>query len=288
MISNKELSYVTNLAKIAPFPGKEYAIQVMDSLIESYNTFLRDYKNKYHNLIFSNGDEIEFAILDKNIAHLLGIDCTSIRNDEMRETVERVLGINFLSYNSSFDILKAIIDRADDVVNNDSVPTNMKILNYYKVLIKSIIFSKISNFENIDFGCINYKKPTDSQARVIPYIEGCSKILFTQSNEAITPYFMMGFVYDEFDKIYVPKTTIAPIDFIDFFKNQELIIPTQVLTNDNDIFTKKIATNKEKLAIFNMYKRIIEVYKTNSTINILNDYENMLLTDEPKIKVKGA
>ncbi len=194
MISKKELSYVTNLARYAPFPGKDYAIKTMDSLISSYNLFLSDYQNKTHNLIFSNGDEIEFGILDKNIAHLLGIDCTNLKSAPMEETMKNVLGLNQQEYIGTHNILKAIINRAEDVVNNDSNPYNYKILNYYKILIKSIIFSKISNFENFDFGCINFRKPEDSQEKNISYMDGCEKILFTESNEAITPYFMMGAV----------------------------------------------------------------------------------------------
>lgn len=283
MISKKELSYVGNYARYAPFPGKDYAIKTMDNLINSYNLFLSDYQNKTHDLIFSNGDEIEFGILDKNIAHLLGIDCANLKSTPMEATVKKVLGLCSQDcIYGTHDILKAIINRAEEVVNNDSDPYNYKILNYYKVLIKSIIFSKISNFENFDFGCINYKNPSDSQEKGISYMDGCDKVLFTKSNEAITPYFMMGLVFDEMEDMYVPKTSVAPQEFTNLFKNQELIIPTQVLTNDDDNFIKKVATNQEKLTIFNMYKRIIELYKTGSYINIFNDYESMLLTEEPK------
>lgn len=286
MISKKELGYVTNPARYAPFPGKDYAIKTMDSLINSYNLFLSDYQNKTHDLIFSNGDEIEFGILDKNIAHLLGIDCANLKSAPMEDTVKKVLGLSQQDYIGTHNILKTIINRAEEVVNNDSNPYNYKILNYYKVLIKSIIFSKISNFENFDFGCINYKNPLDSQEKSISYMDGCEKVLFTESNEAITPYFMMGLVYDETEDMYVPKTSVAPQEFTNLFQNQELIIPTQVLTNDDENFIKKVATNKEKLAIFNMYKRIIGLYRTDSYINIFNDYENMLLTEESKKLVR--
>ena len=87
---------------------------------------------------------------------------------------------------------------------------------------------------------------------------------------------MMGILYDEIDKIYIPETLFAPTDFQNFFINQELLLPIQILTDDSKTLTKLEASNEDKINLLNMYKFIINSYQTSSFINIFNDYETML------------
>ena len=47
-----------------------------------------------------------------------------------------------------------------------------------------------------------------------------------------------------------------------------LLLPIQILINDEENLSKNIATNEEKLRLLRLYKSLIEIYKTNSSINI--------------------
>ena len=51
---------------------------------------------------------------------------------------------------------------------------------------------------------------------------------------------------------------------------------TQILIDNKEILNKISASNEEKLALLNLYKFIINTYKTNSRINIFSDYESIL------------
>ena len=276
MISNKELQYVSSYARQTPYPGDDYAYNVIDNLRKAVELFQKQYLERSHNLIFSNGEEIEFRILEKNLAHMLGIDTKNINGEFMDDVKRDVLGFSYGTYTSSYDILNRIIERAEDIIKNDRNPNNPKILNYYKSLIKCAIFSKISDFSKFNFGCINFDKEIFLRNNTKPFNPQSSKLLFTNSDEALIPYFMMGILYSENDKTYIPETLFAPIDFQTFFTNQELLLPIQILTDDNRELTRLTATSEDKLQLLNMYKFIINSYQTGSFINIFNDYETTL------------
>ena len=144
MISNKELQYVSSYARQTPYPGDDYAYNVLYNLQEAVKLFQRQYLEKSHNLIFSNGEEIEFRVLEKNLAHLLGIDTKNINSEFMLDVKEKVLGFSLNEYTGSYEILTRIIDCSEDIIKNDKNPYNKRILNYYKIMIKCAIFSKLS------------------------------------------------------------------------------------------------------------------------------------------------
>ena len=279
MISNIELNYVTGYARSVPFPGVEYAKMVMDKLANAYNIYEEKYRDKNYSLILSNGEEIQFTILPKNLCHMLGVDYKNIISEPMTGTRENILDIKPYCQTSSFDILSRIIERSDDVIKNDSDYYNYKILNYYRILIKCSIFTKLSDFTSFNFGFINFDKETYENTTNKTFSPNSSKFIFTPSDEALIPYFMMGLKQDIDSKIYIPETLFAAMDFIDFFINQELLLPIQLLINDNQNLSKIIATSSEKLNILKLYKSIIQGYQTNSFINIFNDYETMLKND---------
>lgn len=276
MISKRELQFVNQYAKAVPFPGCNYAISCIEELIKAYEIYLKQYKNKGYSFIFSNGEEINFEILSKNLSHLLGVDYKSIMSEPMAETSEKVLDLSTLENKTTFGVLERIIERAEEVIKNDSNPNNYKILNYYRIMIKASAFSKLTNFEKINFGCIDFDKQTYEEIIGQPFNPQSTKYFFTTSNEAVTPYFMMGITKDNYSNLYVPETIMAPENFEAFFKNQTLLLPIQLLVNDNFEFNKIKVTNDEKLKLLNMYKYIISAYKTNSFIDIYNDYENTL------------
>lgn len=276
MISKKELAYVGNYARRAPFPGREYAIEVLNELNKSYEEYKKKYMNKNYSLIFSNGEEIEFEISSKNLAHLLGIDFKNLSSEYMENTCKNVLGLKPTDKKDSYSVLTRIIERSDEVLKNDSSPENNRILNYYKVMIKCISFSKLTEFDKFNYGCINfensiYKEQTSNETSL-----SSDKLLFTPSNEAITPYFMMGINKSEENGVYYPETIIAPLNYSDFFKKQTLLLPIQILISDENELAKIVATPEEKIALLNMYKTIITENNTGSHIDIFNDYQNIL------------
>lgn len=291
MISKRELKFVNGYARTVPFPGKNYAIDAMNLLINAYNIYEKNYQNKEYNLIFSDGEEINFKILTKNLSHLLGIDFKNLISDAMKDTCASVLNYTEGESKTSFNILKRIIDRADDVISYDSNPNNYyKILNYYKLMIKCIAFSKLTTFDKFNFGCINFNRDFFIQHTNTEFLPKSTKFLFTPSKEVITPYFMLGIIYDENCSHYVPETIFAPENFPDYFFEQTLVLPTQVLIDDAQAFEKLVAKNEDKLALLTMYKSIINTYNTHSTIDIYSDYESILNTkmdDSPKCLKKG-
>lgn len=276
MISQKELNYVGTYARFSPYPGDEYAKDVLQKLINAYNRYQEKYMNKNYSMIFSNGEELEFEIFPKNMCHLLGIDFSNISGPYMEKTCKDILGLEPTDRKDSFTILTKIVENAERVIENDSRIESYKILNYYKVMIRSIAFSKLSEFDKFNYGCINfdaenYKKISEHNTNL-----QSTKFLFTPSNEAITPYFMMGINKDSESDAYYPETLIAPTNYIDFFKSQTLLLPIQVLVSDVNNLAKIVATPEEKITLLNMYKSIISSNNTNSNIDIYNDYENML------------
>lgn len=287
MISKTELQFVNKFARHVPFPGKSYAINVMESLINAYEIFEKNYLKKEYSFLFSNGDEITFEILEKNLSHLLGIDFKNLISDPMANTCREVLGFGENDFKTSIGILKRIIDRADEVIKNDSNPNSYKILNYYKIMIKTIAFSKLTTFEQFNFGCIEFDKSIYTEKCDLNFTPQFTKLLFTPSNEIITPYFMMGVIYDQVEQKYIPETIIAPENFEDFFINQILLLPIQIMVNDNYDLRKISANSKEKLELLTLYKSIITGFNTNSFIDIYNDYERTLREDVSKVKVKN-
>lgn len=287
MISRKELGYVNTHARQVPFPGVNYASKAIDELIKVHNLYEELYVNNDFGLTLSNGEEIELCLLNKNLAHMLGIDFKNLTSLEMADTVRKVLGFEPDEYRSSYDMLTRIIERADEVIKNDANSDRFKILNYYKTMIKCAIFSQLPSFDKVDFGCINFDREIYNEVAENDILSQSTKFLFTQSDQIVTPYFMIGIKYSSSLKKFILETLLAPENFADFFVRQELVIPTQVVISNNNELSIKQVTAKEKLDLLNMYKFIINTYKTNSFINIFSDYENMLMTKQRKVKEKS-
>lgn len=136
MITTKELQYVDTWAAKTPMPGIEYSLETLEYIKKCVELFNEKYKNKEYNIIFSNGDEIELEILDKNLCHMLGIDYNNIKNEYFSMYRKKVFGTsndNFTSYN----LLELIINNAEKVAEMDNNPHNKaKAINYYKSRIK--------------------------------------------------------------------------------------------------------------------------------------------------------
>ena len=285
MISNMELQYVNSFAKNAPYPGDKYAEQVMEMLIEAHEIFKNKYEGKKYSLILSNGEEFNFELKNKNLSHLLGIDFKNLTNETMIYDTKEILGFDYEDRLTSYDILQKIIEHCDDIIANDRDNDKTKrILNYYKVMIKCSCFSKLSRFEDFNFGFMNFDKEYCNPQLASTFSPNSTKYIFTENDEVLIPYYMMGFVQDNQDyKSFVPETLLAPYNFDHIIENQEFLLPIQLLINNEDILLKKESTASEKLKLLNLYKKIILQYGTTGIfINVLNDYESRLKEDSIK------
>ena len=282
MITSKELQYVDNWASKIPMPGYDYSIKVLNELKECVNRFNSKYREKEYNINLSNGEEITFQILDKNLCHMLGIDYNNIKGEYFENYRSTVLGTNCQNL-SSYELLELILENAEKVAEYDNDRRyKEKAINYYKSGIKSEIFNKLSDFEQFNFGAINYN-PGDGK-----YDYENQKLFFIPSNESVCPYFMMGIKKDTVDCNYFVSTLLAPQEPKQYFDNQEVIIPTQILISDNADLKKLQATADEKIKLLTMYKNIIHEYKLPNKINIYGDYEAMLneISNSKYLKVK--
>lgn len=81
------------------------------------------------------------------------------------------------------------------------------------------------------------------------------------------------------------ETLMAPVNADDFFREQEVVIPTQILVTTDKAMSRKEASPEDKIALLNQYRSIISTYGLNNRFNIYGDYEAMLVNDM-KIKTK--
>lgn len=288
MISNVELQHVQKTAKDVPYPGDDYALSVIEKLAEANEIFKKKYDKKKYDLILSNGEEIEFEVKDKNLAHILGIEFKALIADGRIEHLRDLLGFEPEDRMNSYDILQRIIDNAGKVIKNDKTLSNeKKILNYYKLMIKCSCFSKLSDFEDFNFGVLNFDKTIFLNNSNYNFYPNSTKFLFTESDEALIPFCMMGLVQDSFSYSLVPETLLAPTNFQEFVRDQELVLPVQILKSDENELSKYIAKASDKTRLLDLYKTIISQYKITTYINVFNDYETTLRQESIRERTKA-
>ena len=267
MLTKKELKYVDSWANKIPMPGYEYSLKILNRMEECYKLHKEMYQNKEYNILFSNSDEIDIAILEKNLCHMLGVDFNNIRSDYFEKYRKEAFNISDNNFDS-YHLLELIFENKERVSELDNDPNNQaKAINYYKSSIKCDIFSKLSDFSKFNFLYIDIDSEKDM------------KNLVVASNEELTPYFAMGIVKSnaiEDNGIYVVNTLIAPTEPKKIFENKTVAIPTQIIISDNANLNKINATPEEKIQLLTMYSNILNKYNIENRINIYGDYENML------------
>jgi len=290
MITLKELNLVTSWASKAPYPGTQYADKTAEKLIQSVDAYEKFYKDKEYDLILSNGEQFEFEILSMNLCHMLGIEYKNLSSDYYSDFRKEILGIQGVP--RSYELLKAIVDNIDEVLKYDKERSGV-ILNYYRVMVKCSIFEKISDFTKFDFGVINFDKNVYEQTVGDVYHGNAEKFLYVQSNEQACPYFMMGILPDrdrssivstedsiDVGSKYAVETLFAPTNVRDFFYNQNVAIPTQILTTTTETMDKKEASPSHKLALLNQYRAIVSEYDVPNNMDIYGDYIATLSSSE--------
>ena len=292
MITKKELSYINTWPNKTPYPGSDYSVKVLEKLAKCFDLFNRKYFNKSYTIQFSNNEEIDFEILSKNICHMLGIDYKNLMKEFFTSYRDRVLGISPYETISSYELLGRIIEKGNDILNHDRNTQSCSAINYYRVGIKCDIFSKLGDLSKFNYGCINFDKDTfnrENPGEV--FSPESTRLLFAPSDEVVTPYFMMGLKQDRNveEETYIVETLIASEDPKKFFIGQEVVIPTQILTDDNGILDKNLATPEEKIKLLREYQNIVNAYGIQNGINIYGDYFSMLMSqreDESRLTLK--
>lgn len=281
MISKKELSYVNAWPNRTPYPGDEYASEVLGQLKECLELFEQEYLNQVYNVSFTNNEEIEFQILDKNLCHILGVDYKNLSGDYFDDYRESVLNIKPGMVFGSYDLLNIIVSNLEKVFKYDAINKANKAINYYRVAVKCAIFKKLADLSAFNYGCINFNKAVYNELYPnLPFGSNSTRLLYTDSNEIISPLFMMGLKQPENSDLYIVETLFSPEQAERFFNKQEVIIPTQIITDNNGILEKKLATPSEKIKLLKSYQSLIIANKFSNMINIYGDYYSMLMSQE--------
>ena len=284
MITKKEMGYINSWPNKIPYPGKEYSTKAMEKLKECFDYYNKKYLNRKYTIQFSNNEEIDFEIQSKNLAHILGIDYKNLMKEIFEGYRYDILNIPPGSQVSSYILLEHIIANTDYILNEDERLGACRGINYYRVGIKCDIFSKLADLSKFNYGCINFSRETyDLENPYNNFTPLSTKYLYTASDELISPYFMMGVKQDNgFDEqqSYIVETLMAVENPQKMFSGQEVIIPTQILTDVNGILDKNVATPSEKIKLLREYQNIVNEYKIKNNINIFGDYYSMLLSEQ--------
>lgn len=281
MITKKEMGYVNDWPNKIPYPGDDYCAQTLEKLKKCFELYNNEYLNRRYTIQFSNNEEVDFAIEDKNLAHILGVDYKNLMKDIFMNYRKNILDIDYTQQVSSYMLLCKVIDNIENILEYDKQYSACRGLNYYRIGIKCDIFSKLTNLSDFNYGCINFNKDIYNRENTNRTLASqSSKFLYTPSDEVISPYFMMGIRTDNNDSKYIAETLLACSNPKSFFVSQEVIIPTQILTDDNGYLNKRIATSNEKIKLLKEYQNIVNQYNIPNMINIYGDYYSMLMAQK--------
>jgi len=254
MISNRELKYVN--AKIdshIPYPGDNYSKEALLELKNAITLYDTYYKDREYDVLFSNGENMEFSIAQHNLAHVVGVNHNRLIENGI---IEELYGENVRK--NSYDLLNDMVDNVDDVLRLNQLK-DYSLINFYRLKTRSEIFSKFSNFTGFNFGAIYYDKEIAEKNGYSTYMKS-DKFLFTDSDDPNFAYYMMGIAYDpSADETYVE--TLFPNAFPDkMFKEQIIVMPTVISTTTPKDFNKIEATAAQKLRLVKAYNNLEKQY----------------------------
>ena len=273
MINKEELQYASKSSISVPYPGDDYAYDTINRLSYALMMFKKRYEDKRIHLLLNNGEGLSFEIRSKNLAHLFGIDYRELTtNPVMKPLLSSVLGFGEKEVINSYELISRIIENADKVIEYDENHFH-KILNYYKVMVKTTCFIKMSAFDKFNFGVINFDKRTYEKTVGKSFYPNASKYLLLPMDEELVQFCMLGLVYDKYSGMMVPETFMTPTIFHRYFIRQEFLLPKEIVIDGNNEFKHAVASREDKKQLLNIYKSIILTYKTNSTINEVGKYK---------------
>ncbi len=310
MISYMELRCADQYTNRISYPGLSYAKEALEKTKKAFDDYNRLFKDTKIGITCSDNSEIEFEIKAANLCHCLGINHKNFMTAFWDNARRNVLGLDKDKYISAFEFLSVLLEKSDKILEYDAnVRKSSKMLNYYKLSIKADIFNKLTGLFDGQFGCINFDESIYNNISNDTKKDGyVNKIFYFQSDEVICPYYMVGLVEDKYmdttnfelseqlKKTYtnpmtdidiqkhVVRTIIAPINYADFFNNQGVVIPTQLIIDRNGELEKKEVSPTVKIAMLKDYRNLVAGTGITDNIDIYGDYTRNLLKESKQYK----
>ena len=264
MLTRKELDYVTTTKP--PYPGDKYSLEALKMLKDALDLYKDYYKDKEYDIIFSDSSSLTFSIEESNLAHMLGLEYKKLRKNSYFNNIETDKSL-------SYEMMEKITNNPQEIleVNKDE---NYSLLNLYRIIVRSKVFNKFSNFKDLNFGCINYDSNIASNNGIKTYMKS-DRFLFIDSDEFNAPYYMMG-IANKDNTTYV-ETLFADLYPEKMFKDQRITIPTSISVTTSKDYNTMEATSSQKLRLLKCFMSDLNKYKCN--FDIYNDYLNVLSND---------
>lgn len=264
MISNRELKYVNAKADShIPYPGDNYSKEALLELKNAITLYDTYYKDRDYDVLFSNGENMEFSIAQHNLAHIVGINHPHLIQNGV---IEELYGENV--HKNSYDLLNDMVDNVDDILKLNQIK-DYTLINFYRLKTRSEIFSKFSNFTGFNFGAIFYDKEISTNNGYSSYLKS-NKFLFTDSDDPNFEYYMLG-VADDTNTNETYVETLFPCEWHDkMFKDQVIVMPTVISITTPKDFNKIEASASQKLRLVKSYNELTKKY--NAKFDYFHDY----------------
>ncbi|HHT38636.1 MAG TPA: hypothetical protein GXZ95_04395 [Mollicutes bacterium] len=247
MLSRKELDYVRKINP--PYPGNHYSLESLKVLKDALALYNDHYRNKEYDITFSDSSNLTFSIKESNLAHMLGLWFSTLKNHDYFKNIE---GCRSLSYR----IIEEIVANPKDILEINA-QENYSLINFYRVRVRSQVFNNFSNFKNLDFGCIKYDSNVVNGNGIKTYMKA-DRFLFTERDQFYAPYYMMGIANQE-GKNYI-ETLFADTFPKKMFMNQKITIPVSVSVKTDTSYDTVEATTKQKLDLLRYLKKTLFQY----------------------------
>ena len=266
MIKKEDAIHMNKKASHAPFPGSSFAYDAINQLSYALALYSKKYENKKYNLILSNGEEIIFEIKKNHLAHILGVDLKTIFSDKnMKQEFCKLLEIGENDKLSSFEILSKMVENADLLIEHDETNKN-RFFNYYRMMVKSMLFNGLPPLEKFDYGIVNFDREKFLRTFSRRFSPRAKKYLMFPTDDEEIEFCFLGFTKENKSDVLVPEVFLTPINFRNFLYSQELLLPEELIVDGQKRSEVLVPTKTEKIQLLNLYKSIIEMYKTRSSI----------------------
>ncbi len=273
MIGSKELQFVSNYANKVPYPGDDYQKNAILEFKKAFELYQKYFMGKQFSITMSDLSELNFEILPMNVSHMFGIN-SMMKNHYVIKNELLNAGLDNETI-SSYKFLKFIVDNLDDIVKIDKENGNI-FLNYFRIKIKCSIFNKLSNFNEFNFGCINFDRNIYKYVNDEEFYSNATKLLFVSSDEAVCPYFIVGLKKNQLinsideeteekeSKINVEnnivETLFASSEPRKIFKLQRVTLPTSILIVDKNEYKETKASDEDMLHLRDLYAKDLLEY----------------------------
>ncbi len=256
-MKKEDTKYIDLWAKKVPYPGIEYCSSVLDKLEECYNLF----RSKKYTIELSDDEVISIYIWSRNIRHLLGIDARNINGENFETFRKKILGLK--GKYDSVDLVDAIVENKEKVLNYDEIRNRSYALNYYRIDATCEAYKNLSNLTKFDYGCIT---PNSQKSELTgKFQKGKYKFLYKESDsDAFSHYFLAIQKYNDRNNEYFADTYLSYGNSKPFFTNQDITLPYRVSTNINSYNI----TKEQMLELLIKYKELVEKYNIESKMKI--------------------